>query len=58
MHPAKLLGFIDQNVKEIRAGLAQHQRDMRTFADPAATRRWLKREQKRARDAEFDDVFF
>ena len=56
--PARLLGFIDRNGKEIRAGLARHQRDMRTFADPAATRRWLKREQKRARDAEFDDGFF
>ena len=57
MNPTKLGGSIDQNAKHLRAGLALYRRDMRMLTDKAATKRWLKREQQRLRDAVFDEFF-
>ncbi|MBC7733005.1 MAG: J domain-containing protein [Bacteriovorax sp.] len=58
INPLKLGMLIDQNAKELRAMLAEHQREMRTFADKAATKRWLKQQRQRLREAEFDNDFF
>jgi hypothetical protein len=58
LDPLKLLGLVDQNARQLRDELAMHQREVRTLADKAATRRWLKREQKRLRDDELYDEFF
>lgn len=58
MNPTMLVVSIDHNAKQLRAGLALHQRDMRTLADRVATKRWLKRHQERLRDTAFDDEFF
>jgi hypothetical protein len=58
MNPTKLARFIDQNAMHLQTALALHQRDMRMLADKAATKRWLKREQQRLREAAFDDGFF
>jgi hypothetical protein len=35
-----------------------HQRDMRMLGDKAATKRWLKGERQRQRDASLDEWFF
>ncbi len=57
MNPAKLLTMINENTRLLRGDIAMVQRDMRMFADKAATKRWLKREQRRLREAPFDDFF-
>jgi len=56
--PLKLVLLIDQGAKELRAMLAEQQRQMRTFADKAATRQWLKQQRQRLRAAEFDNDLF
>jgi len=38
----------------LRAELNQQQREMRTLADQAATKRWLKRQRQLLREDEFD----
>jgi len=57
LNPAKLGILISQNARGLRGELAMLERDMRTLADRPATRRWLKRERQRLRDAEFDADF-
>ena len=58
MNPLKLDTLIDQTAKELRAVLALHEREMRTFDDKAATRRWLKQHRQRLRDPLFNDDRF
>lgn len=58
MNPTKLVVAIDQNAKLIRAELAQHQNEMRTFADKVAMKRWLKAERQRLQESAYDDMFF
>ena len=58
INPLKLVLLIDQGAKELRAMLAEQQRQMRTFADKAATRQWLKQQRQRLREAEFDRDLF
>jgi len=58
LHPAKLTDIVGHSAKMLQDELAACRRELRTLADKAATRRWLKREQKRLREAEFDDGFF
>ena len=56
--PLKLGVLIDQGAKELRAMLAEQQRQMRTFADKAATKRWLKQQRQRLRESDFDNDLF
>jgi hypothetical protein len=58
LKPNKLIMFIDNNTRHLRAELATQQREMRMLEDKAATRRWLKRQQQRLRAGEFGSGFF
>lgn len=58
MKPDKLIMFIDEHTKHLRAGLAIHQRELHMLGDKAATKRWLKRQRQRQRAGEFDGGFF
>jgi hypothetical protein len=58
MNPTKLTALLGQNAKELRAGLAMIQLDMRMLADRVTAKRWLKRERQRRRDDIFDGEFF
>lgn len=59
LDPAKLTRFVDEDARLLRVDTAAARREARVLADRAATRRWLKREQRRLRDeaAMFDDGF-
>jgi hypothetical protein len=58
MNPRKLGQLLEQNGRQLRAELAQQQRDTRMLANPAATKRWLKRQRQLLREDEFDfDLF-
>jgi hypothetical protein len=54
MNPRKLGLLLEQNGRQLRAELAQQQRDTRMLANPAATKRWLKRQRQLLREDEFD----
>jgi PIN domain nuclease of toxin-antitoxin system len=54
MNPHKLGELLEQNGRQLRAELNQQQRDIRMLADPAATKRWLKRQRQLLREDEFD----
>ena len=59
LNPARLAQLADQQAKLLRADTAAIRRDMRMLVDRAATKRWLKREQRRLRDESMvDDGFF
>ena len=58
INPAKLGVLIDQIAKDLRDMLADHQFEMRALADKAATKRWLKQQRQRLRQAPFDTDFF
>lgn len=58
LNPTKLAVSIERNAKHLRADLAMHRRDMRMLGDKAATKRWLKRERQRQREAPLDAWFF
>ncbi len=58
LKPNKLMMFIDEGTRHLRAELATRQRERRLLEDKAATKRWLKRQQQRLRNAEFDRGFF
>jgi hypothetical protein len=58
MNPRKLGGVLEQTKRQWRAELNEQQRDLRMLGDVAATKRWLKRQRKQLREAEFDfDLF-
>ena len=53
------LSLLELQAADLRHELALQQRELRTFADKVATKRWLKREQRRLRDEDaFDGDFF
>ncbi|HEY1393578.1 MAG TPA: J domain-containing protein [Methylibium sp.] len=54
MNPRKLGQVLEQTSRQWRAELNEQQRELRMLADVAATKRWLKRERQRQREAEFD----
>jgi hypothetical protein len=58
LNPRKLGELLEQNGRELRAELNQQQREMRMLADPAATKRWLKRQRQLLREDEFDFARF
>jgi hypothetical protein len=58
MNPRNLGQLLEQNARQLRAELSQQQRDMRMLADPAATKRWLKRQRQLLREDEFGFELF
>lgn len=54
LNPRRLGEVIEQTRRQWRAELAEQQRELRIFSDPAATKRWLKQHRRLRRDAEFD----
>ena len=58
MNPRNLGQLLEQTGHQLRAELSQQQRDMRMLADPAATKRWLKRQRQLLREDEFDFELF
>ncbi len=54
LNPRKLGELLQQTQAQWRAELGQQQRELSMLADVAATKRWLKSERKRQREAEFD----
>lgn len=58
LNPRKLGQVLEQTSREWRAELSEQQRELRMFADVAATKRWLKRQRQQLREAEFDFPLF
>lgn len=54
LDPRKLGQVLEQNKREWLAERSEQQRRLGMLADVAATKRWLKRERQRQRDAGFD----
>lgn len=54
LNPRKLGQVLQHTQAQWRAELSRQQRELRMLADVAATKRWLKRERQRQREAEFD----
>jgi hypothetical protein len=54
--PKKLGRLLDQEEADLRADLAEMQRQVKMFADPVATRRWLREQRRQLED--FDEDFF
>lgn len=57
LHPRKLSSIIQEQAEMMRRAIAQHQRELRTLADPAAAKRWLK-QQRRSRTRYDDEDFY
>ena len=47
LHPDKLVKVLDMHVMELRQSQMTFERDLNTFKDHTATKRWLKREMQR-----------
>jgi len=58
LNPNKLFGSIDAQAKDMRAGLALRQQQLRKLDDRAGMKRWLKRQRQQLREHSFDDDFF
>jgi hypothetical protein len=58
LNPRKLFGSLDAQAKDMRAGLALRQQQLRKLDDRAGMKRWLKRQRQRLRVPVFDDDFF
>ena len=58
MNPRQLGTLLEQNGRQLRAELSQQKRDMQMLSNPAATKRWLKRQRQLLRDNEFDFEMF
>lgn len=54
MDPRKLGRLVEQHRRRLRAELTQTRHDMRTLADSAAVKPWLKRQRQLLRDADLD----
>jgi hypothetical protein len=57
LDPRKLGRALEQSSRELRAELAELQRDMSATSDVATMKRWLKRQRERMRESEFFDPF-
>ncbi len=58
IEPARLPSLAAEGVVELRAAAAELQHEMKLFRDKPSLKRWLKREQRRLREADFDTGFF
>jgi hypothetical protein len=58
LNPKKLFGSIDMQAKDMRAGLALRQQQLRKLDDRVGMKRWLKGQRRRLREPAFDDDFF
>ena len=55
MHPRKLGELIQERAGDLRAGVAQQQRDLRTLRDRVTAKKWLKQQRRMADyDAEWE----
>jgi len=54
LEPKRLGKLLESAAAQLRSALAAVQRDTKTFADPAATRRWLKAQRRAQRDGDLD----
>jgi hypothetical protein len=54
LSPKKLMATIKEDARELRAGLAEVQRELRLLDDPVAVKRWLKQARSRRRSDDFD----
>jgi hypothetical protein len=54
LEPKRLGKLLESEAAQLRAALATVQRETKTFADPAATRRWLKTQRRAQRDEDLD----
>ena len=57
LNPTKLLAIVGESARQLRGDIACCAREMRTLADKAATKRWLKNQRQRLREMAFDDDF-
>jgi hypothetical protein len=53
LDPRKLGQLLEGNARQLRAELQRQQRDLRMLDDVATTKRWLKRQQRLLRQADF-----
>ncbi len=53
LNPRKLGQVLEQTSRQWRAEFNEQQRELRMLDDVAATKRWLKRQRQRAREADF-----
>ncbi len=58
LNPLKLGNLLQRELRSLRAELAQARQQARVFEDPPATKRWLKAERHRLREADFELDFF
>lgn len=58
IHPRKLNGLLQERAQMLRSATAHQQQDLRSLADPAAAKRWLKQQRRSARQAQYDDEDF
>jgi hypothetical protein len=54
LSPKKLMATIKEDAREMRAVLAEVQRELRLLDDPVAVKRWLKQARSRRRSDDFD----
>jgi PIN domain nuclease of toxin-antitoxin system len=58
LNPRQLDQVLEQNSRDLHAELSRQQHDLRMLADPAATKRWLKRQGQLQREAPYDFGLF
>jgi hypothetical protein len=58
LNPHQLGKLIEHNCHQVRILLNQQAQDMRMLADPATTKRWLKRQRQMLRETTFDFELF
>jgi hypothetical protein len=58
VHPLKLSGLVQERARMMRSALDDQQRELRSLADPAAAKRWLKQRRRSARQMRYDDEEF
>ncbi len=58
LNPNKLYGSIEEQAKDMRAGLALRRQQLRKLDDRVGMKRWLKRQRHRLREPSFGDDFF
>lgn len=57
--PRKLGPLLEQHRRQLRLELSQQQRELRTLADAAATKRWLKQQRRLLREPAYGfDPFY
>ena len=58
VHPRKLNSLLQERAQMLRSAMAHQQQDLRSLADPAAAKRWLKQQRRPSRQMQYDDEEF